>query len=79
MSSFDMSGNDNFKIFWEKYDIDHNGKLDYEELKKIIEDLALYFKDKDLVKHTRKIFQMIDVDNDGVISKREISDFFGLN
>ena len=61
--------------FWEKYDKNKNGKLEIKEaksfLKELFEDNADKLNDKEL----KIIFNEIDENCDGKLSKGEIMDF----
>ena len=64
---------------WNKYDVDGNGSLEYEELKKFAWDTLKKIKGADAPMPTDEeltaTFKKYDVDGNGHVSKAEMTDF----
>lgn len=62
---------------YKKYDVDQDGFLNYEETRPFFEDLVKHRTDLGLViEGHEEWFRSIDIDNDGVISRHEMLNYF---
>ena len=67
---------------WSKYDVDNNGTLEYEELKKFVVDTIQKIKGQDAQcpsdQEMMNTFQAYDLDGNGHVSKKEMRTYIKL-
>lgn len=54
---------------WKNYDKDGSGELDKKECEKLLKDMAKVCRDFSLLNNCEKVFNMLDMDGNGSLSK----------